>query len=304
MTSAQRVHERLWVLFVGATITFEAPVFTVTVDGVPVVAVNVTARTFTLPGRFWPKAKYEGRGWPEALADAAFVAIQATNRASRPRPTVAHDAKRERTVERVKKMLALAMGQAGTPEGETAARIALRVMSEHALFDRDLVEPASVKQRSYRATAPWDRSLWATCARHVGAVALEDTLTGKLVVFGPDETLDLAAYLHHTIARGLVAERADDGSIYANGFLSTAVSAVAQRLTAMRKGAQRLDPVGTSLVVAQAASTAAWVSVHVDVEPTAPRRSRRPPLGAALFVPEGAAAGKRVPIVTGIREKP
>jgi hypothetical protein len=299
--------------FKTAEIKHEDPIFHVHVDGNLVVSVNWRTREFQLAGRVWPvHADYAGRGWHEALVESAYAAALATERAqyggyggSGNTATQATAATpRIRAVDKVRKMLALAKGRENTPEGETAAKLALKVMAENALADEDIAVPPEVEERSYECVADWDRALWLACTKHVGAVLLHDQVTNDLVTFGPDETLELAEYLHDTIARGLQKEQPDNGTPYARGFLATAVAAVAKRLEAMHKAAAKEDVRGTALVRLATANTAAWAAAHLDIEPEAPineHQLRRE--AAGLYVPEGAAAGRRVPIVTAIVNK-
>ena len=77
---------------------------------------------------------------------------------------------RERVLDQIRKTLALAQGTAGTPEGETAARIARDLMARHAVVEADLGGvPDLVGERGADKTRDtWRRALVVRVAEFCG----------------------------------------------------------------------------------------------------------------------------------------
>lgn len=297
----ERVAARLQARFPHDQIEIDGAWVRVSRDFAVVLHVLPMRRRFAIPGVQWPvQGDYSGANVPEDLADAAADALEAVEaERSRGRRSPGNaPAGRERAMDRVQKLLALAADQLGKPEGETAARLALKVMSEAGLIDGD-VSALQIVQRRIGRAAPWNRELWSACCEHVGAVILEDTHVGGFVIFGTEDQLDLAAFVHHVVARGLLAEREEDASYAAGEFLCTAVCVVRKRLRVMRARARRVDAAGDDASRKRASRAAAWAAVRLDVAPMsrAPRADEIAPMPVAA----GAEAGRRVPIVTALR---
>lgn len=94
--------------------------------------------------------------------------------------------------------LALAVDQAGMPEGDNAARIAERLMSAHGLT-RDDVERISgpVERREVRcSSASWCRRLWHSAAKLCGARFLFHRGGPGGFVYGLPRDVDVAEYLY------------------------------------------------------------------------------------------------------------
>lgn len=294
----ERVAARLQMRFPADEVQIDGPWVRVVRDGEPVLSVLPRKRRFAIPGVQWPERGFvEGSMWPEDLADAAADALEAIE-AERRGITSAASAVRGRALDRLTKLLALAADQRGLPEGETAARLALRVMADAGLVEGN-ANSVQIEQRHVIGCPRWERDLWGCCCEHVGAVILEDAYNGGHLLVGTGDQLDLCEYLQFTIARGLVAERVDDGSRGADEFLRTAVAIVERRLRAMRVRGRRGDPAADAAARKRAAQAAAWTAVHITLDP--PQRAPRLDQIALWPVVAGAEAGRRVPIVTALK---
>jgi hypothetical protein len=106
----------------------------------------------------------------------------------------------DRIVEKIKKLLALAEDQAGRPEGEAAAAIALRLMAQHAVEESTLGQDTGVVQeRVIIATSNWLKELWWTLANHCQVQAYFSKRTRgaqpAMLLFGARADIDVTKYL-------------------------------------------------------------------------------------------------------------
>jgi hypothetical protein len=193
---------------------------------------------------------------------------------------------------RIAKLLQLARDQEGTPEGETAARIARKLMRDSA---RDRARAWSqrsditILQRRFELGArwPWRRRLAAAVAKHCACVAAWPRRGTHVILFGAAGTLDIADYLLVVLLRevdearaGWLAEQPDydpseplppDLARRSTGFCNSAIGAIEARLRAMRQEESTVDPTGHALVLAEAASVQDWLRDQgIDLKKGAP----------------------------------
>ncbi len=209
------------------------------------------------------------------------------------------------TPERIRKLLNLARDQAGTPEGETAARLARRAMRESA-WDRARRGVSRAKLPLHERVLdlehrwPWRRRLVAAVARHCACVAAWPPSGSQVLLFGTVSNLDIAAYLAHVLLRELDGARAawlaaqpdydPDGpsgpelSQRTTGFCNSAVAAVEAKLRAMRHEELSIDPEGHAMVLSEGDDVQRWLEERgISLKPSSPNPHR--------FVAEGWTAG-------------
>jgi len=181
---------------------------------------------------------------------------------------------------RIRKLLDLARDQEGTPEGETAARIARRLMRQTAharAKEWSQRGDITVSERTLDLGArwPWRRRLASAVARHCACVAAWPPRGTTVVLFGAVGTLDIAEYLLAVLLREIDEARADwlsrqddhdpmeplspDLARRTTGFCNSAVGAVEARLRELRRQERDLDPDGHALVHDEAASVRRWM---------------------------------------------
>ena len=184
------------------------------------------------------------------------------------------------TAARIRKLLDLARDQEGTPEGDTAARIARRLMRQSA-HERakqwSKRGDITVTKRSFELGArwPWRRRLAAAVARHCACVAAWPRRGTTVVLFGAVGTLEIAEYLLAVLLREIDLARASwlaaqedhdpmepmspDLARRTTGFSNSAVAAVEARLRELRRQERDQDPSGHALVIDEASAVHKWM---------------------------------------------
>jgi len=203
---------------------------------------------------------------------------------------------------RVRKLLNLARDQAGTPEGESAARLARTLMRDQARARLGADDPSDPHQRlrlDLGAPAPWRRRLAAAVARHCACVAAWPPGGSTVVLFGRASALAVAEYLlavtlrEVEAARGQAAERGA-GPAELNAFCHSAVTALESRLRSLRDGEAHDDPSGAALVRQEDRGVRAWMEAQ-GLRPTAA------PPWVSPHSPAGWAAGREIPLHDAVR---
>jgi hypothetical protein len=194
--------------------------------------------------------------------------------------------------DKIAKLLALAENVSGTPEGITAASIAMKLMKEHAIEYGDLAGAEEIEQRDVPGEnlAMWRRSLVEVVAKHCQCRSLK--IGPKLVMFGHTNDLETALYLLTLLEAQVASEGwtfADARRYSANrytdvdSFLRTVVIRLHSRLSELR--AEDEETVGTALVVQRGNEVDAFVSARSKVD----RNAYSPALSR-----EGLRAGDRI----------
>lgn len=118
------------------------------------------------------------------------------------------------SLERVRKLFALAADQQGTPEGEAAARVARRLMRARSLelagLDesvRQELDPFTRRQLLLGGPRYWRCRLVTLVARHCECIAGYVPGTGKASLYGRRSAVDVAEYLYVVFSRTLTLER-------------------------------------------------------------------------------------------------
>lgn len=218
------------------------------------------------------------------------------------------------SLNRLRKLLALAADRAGTPEGETAARLARRILHEHNLSVQSLpaeaqeeADPFVRRELLLGGPAGWRCRLLSVVAQHCECVASYRRGAGRGWLHGRRGAVDLAEHLYVVLGRALsrerlllIAQRGGDlaqaeRDAEANRFCLSAILALEGRLQASREE----EPTEQrALAVRRRSGLDGWMGAQGH----APRRE--PPFTFTLSA-EGYAAGWRLPLhdaVTGCAE--
>ncbi len=205
--------------------------------------------------------------------------------------------------DRIRKLLALAKDQAGTPEGRTAARIARQLMRRLTLEESRLgnceIDPIAHYDFDLLDDARWCRKLAALVGRHCECVTAFPRQRRRAVYFGHRSGALIAEYLYAVLYREIaesrdafVAAHTEDINAYylsaqAAGFCYSALQAVEHRLSAVREN--ELNETGYALVRARRPQVRAWlarqdITFKVDPPQIYP------------FSQEGYETGRRIPL--------
>ena len=117
-------------------------------------------------------------------------------------------------VDRIRKALALAENQAGTPEGDTAAKIARQLMQKHAVEVVDLGQdpeddPMIEHGFEIEKRNQWRRNLAHSLAEHCEVFSLSWGGTNKMTLYGRESGVEVAEYLYSIVVRQ-VEQHLDD----------------------------------------------------------------------------------------------
>lgn len=204
----------------------------------------------------------------------------------------------ENLVEKIKSLLRLADDQAGTPEGELAAKFAEKIMREHAIAQDMLVE----KELIVVLPVEVGRSNWLRVLLHHVAIfcsckAWIITGTRMMHIAGYESDLEIAAYLFDLIRRQIdfQCNMLRRGKSEANDFRMSAVQGVADKLKAIKASSNVVDQTGTALVLSRYREVMGHVSSLVRLAPSK----------GGSYTPNAAGytAGQNVRLSPGINSK-
>lgn len=228
---------------------------------------------------------------------------------------------RSRRADRIRKLLALARDQEGTPEGEAAGRLARRLMLQQARAQanrryRGLPEDDPMRRRRIDLGGPerWRRRLAASVARHVGCVAAWPRGEDHAWFFGHRSAGEVAEYLFDVLQREVLdacaawlrdeapmptfeeAQADPEDRRRRTSFCQSAVSAVDTRLKDLRAGEDGRDPTGTALVLDRRQAVDDWLKEQ-GVELSSPAERPWP------HSSHGYLAGYRIPLLEAVRDQ-
>jgi len=179
-------------------------------------------------------------------------------------------------VKKLKKMMALADDQAGTPEGELAAKLAAKMMREHAISmseinDVSLEADPLVEDRLDVGRVTWRMKLVWALANHCNVKALRMKVktpgkgSNKAVarLFGHKTDIEILHYLYDICERQIQQalkkwkkERTARGlrNLYGDcqSYRESAVWGLSVKLQEIRDAGKAEDPQGTALVLSRA----------------------------------------------------
>jgi hypothetical protein len=223
--------------------------------------------------------------------------------------------------DRIRKLRALARDQAGTPEGDAAARLARRLTLQHARDQatrryRGLPDADPIAKRKLPFDGPerWRRRLAAATARHVGCVAAWPRGKDHAWLFGHRSAIEVGDYLYDVLRREVDAAcltwiareapmltleeaEADPADLRRrSSFCQSAVAAIDARLRELRDGEDGRDPTGTALVLDRRRAVDDWLADRgIDLSPPAERPWR--------YSADGYLAGYRIPLLDAVRDQ-
>lgn len=132
--------------------------------------------------------------------------------------TTAAETEKAKIIERIRRTLALAKDRAGTPEGETAARIAANMMASHAIEMADVdvaarakTDPLTVGGTDLGLRAEWVRSLFFAVCRHCGCRGVVTIGTTRAKVYGYAHDVAVAEYLFEIIKEQVLRAASKNG---------------------------------------------------------------------------------------------
>lgn len=218
-------------------------------------------------------------------------------------------------VDRIRKALALAEDQAGTAEGDTAAKIARKLMRKHAIEAADLDhEPEDDPMVEYEfeieKRQQWRRDLAHGLAKHCEVFSLHTYGTNKMTLYGQKSGVEVAEYLYSVVVRQVeqlldahVAMFMDEGTwgplttgqkrSQRNSFCRSAVWRIRARLKALRQTEENESPGTTALMKRQFNEAKQWArSQGVRWRSTSSDWN---------WSAAGAAAGSSVSLNSGVR---
>lgn len=225
-------------------------------------------------------------------------------------------------IERIRKALARAKDQEGTPEGETAARIARNMMDAHAISMADIdvataatLDPLIVKEVDTEVRAMWSRTLLFAIARHCTCRGVATVGTTTMRLYGYAHDVAVAEYLFGVISRQLYVlasanskrltwlSAGEKRTAY-NTFMCSAVEGVCDKLTLMQAEAQAAK-VAAAAAGGSAASTSMVLVAREETavaffEKNKGRTKQSPGMRPQGFDGAGYNAGRSVSLNAGI----
>lgn len=216
------------------------------------------------------------------------------------------------SMERVRKLLALAADQEGTPEGDSAARVARRLIADRGLqlaglsdAQRERSDPFSRKEILLGGPGHWRCRLVVLVARHVGCQAGYQRGRGKATLYGRRSAVEVAEYLYLVLGRALTRERVmwtmgagaslpeAERTRRVNDFTRSALLALSTRLEELREQERSGAPEQHALVRSHGRGLESWMRVQ------GVRLESEPPFPFA-YDAEGYRAGFRLPLLGAV----
>ena len=186
-------------------------------------------------------------------------------------------------ITKVEKLLRLAENQDGTPEGETAARLAHRMMAAHAIdmasidLDKQAEHDPIERQGMEVPTSVWRRDLASYLATHCNCRISYTSRRGRggqrIHMYGHKTDIEVLRYLYEICERqieqsarqyvnGLDPEwygRGEKKSM-GNDFRRSAVQGLRTKLDEIRKDTEQENAEGFALVVGRKGRVNDWVN--------------------------------------------
>ena len=183
-------------------------------------------------------------------------------------------------IAKIEKLLRLSQDQDGTPEGETAARLASKMMAAHAIemasidltkeVEHDPMEKQDMKVR----VSVWRRQLATVLGTHCNCTVAYSSIKGVgqfISMYGHRTDIELLKYLYDICERQIEAEarryvNSIEGDwrggkkIMGNNFRRSAVVGLGTKLEEIRKDAQAENVEGFALVRSRKQKVDEWVN--------------------------------------------
>ena len=183
-------------------------------------------------------------------------------------------------IAKIEKLLRLSQDQDGTPEGETAARLASRMMAAHAIemasidLTKGVEHDPMEKQDMQVRVSVWRRVLASVLGTHCNCVVAYSSVKGVgqfLSIYGHRTDVELFQYLYDICERQIEADakkyvnRIPDWACrgvkksMGNDFRRSAVTGLHTKLKEIRKGTQAENAEGFALVRSRKQAVDEWV---------------------------------------------
>jgi len=207
---------------------------------------------------------------------------------------------------KIEKVLRLAAAQAGQPEGETAARLAARMMAAHSIAATDIdigrdssPDPISENVRDMGSRANWKRNLYNAVAFHCSCRI--SYRLDRCTLYGHVSDMEICDYLYEICERQIeVAAKKYVGTLPAvggyrrtmgNNFKRSAVEGLSAKLYEIRKDVQSENSAGTALVLSRGDA----VQRHLDA-----KNFKRGNTGRSAHCSDGYAAGRALSLAAAL----
>jgi len=217
-------------------------------------------------------------------------------------------------IAKIEKLLRLSKDQDGTPEGETAARLASRMMAAHAIdmasidLDKQAEHDPMERQDMKVPASVWRRRLANTLAQHCNCRTAYHSAHGSgqhIYMYGHRTDIELLRYLYEICERqieqsarryvnGLDSYYYDRGEkkSMGNDFRRSAVAGLRTKLDEIRKDTEQENAEGFALVIGRKERVNDWVNQNYTFGSGS--SSRYSHNGA------GYSAGRRVSLSAGV----
>jgi hypothetical protein len=185
-------------------------------------------------------------------------------------------------IAKIEKLLRLSRDQDGTPEGETAAKLAHRMMAAHAIemasidLDKQAEHDPMERQRMKVRSSVWRRRLATHLARHCNCKTAYTSSKGvgqHIYMYGHRTDIEVLRYLYDICERQIEQsarsyvndldsywyDRGEKKSM-GNDFRRSAVDGLFSKLKEIRKGTQEENAEGFALVVGRKQRVDDWVN--------------------------------------------
>ena len=219
-------------------------------------------------------------------------------------------------IAKITKMLRLASNQEGTPEGETAARLAARLMTAHAITMAEIdltgqADPDPMEKQEVRmAQSIWRRQLASVIAEHCTCHISWRTsryLGLRVNYYGHRSDIEVAKYLFEICerqierqARAYIRKMRAETQLstgllrtLGNEFRRSAVDGLWKKLYDIRAEVAKEAPTGTALVLARGEKVREW---YADLS-SGFRSVATPSCGSSNA---GYEAGQNISLAAGI----
>ena len=222
-------------------------------------------------------------------------------------------------IKKIAKILALAEDQAGTPEGELAAKLAAKMMRAHAIsmaevggvnLDSDplMTDDIAVGRVTWRSTLAWTLALHCNC-RAVRSTVRKNARGSQTAItrlYGHKTDVEVCQYLYEIcekqVEKALKAwkkQRTAQGLTNKYGvcqaYRESAVLGLRAKLSDIRKAGKEEDPTGTAMVVSRGDKAEAYMKSNVGKTRTYGGGSK------GGFSAEGFKAGKNIALHKGVK---
>jgi len=215
-------------------------------------------------------------------------------------------------VARIRKLLALAEDQQGTPEGDAAARLARRMMLRYDLAARAVGEaeddPVVRIELAIDGHVLWRRRLASAVATHCECLLSWSPSEARAWLYGRRSGVVVAEYLHAVLLREVqgARERHDadlpmmlgdkERTRRLGSFTTSAVLAIEHRLRALRQDEATTSPQDCALIRRRGRDLRDWMAEH------GVRFTRGAP-SVFAYSAEGYAAGHAIALHDAMREQ-